>query len=449
MEEVLDLAHRVLDRIAQPGDQMEAYVEHKVVTTVQAGTGGSVRRVGRADTRGIGVRVVVGADHVGYASTADVSDAGLDTVIAKARANATVSDADPAGAELPAPSAEYVALDGLRLESLVTMPVVDKVALVSDLARRATSLDPRIRRIDTAEWRDDHRRVAVCSTNGVAATFETAFAELWCDAIGADDHGDASDFGYWWGRDPGEVDVEELAATAVRRTVRLLGSVAALPPVDAAVLDPAVTSVFVAAVGRALTGGALGNGRSPFAGRHGEQVVAEHIGLVDDGLCTNAPGGAPFDDEGVPRRRTQLIDAGVLRGTLHSSATAAFNRGAHSTGNARRVSHKAAPRAAPTTLRVEDHADPPPTSDRDRDGIYVQQLSGSGTGVSSVTGRVSLGGIGYVMRDGEPAGRLPTLPIVTTLQAFLRQLVGVCNDAQVVPELPVMAPRVLWRLKDR
>jgi PmbA protein len=447
MEEVLDLAHRVLDRIAQPHDRMEAYVEHKVVTTVQAGTGGSVRRVGRADTRGIGVRVVVGGDHVGYASTADVSDAGLDNVITKARANATVSDADPAGAELPTPSAEYVASDGLRLGSLVAMPIFDKVTLVSDLARRATSLDPRIRRIDTAEWRDVHRRVAVCSTNGVAATFETAFAELWCDAIGADHHGDASDFGYWWGRDPGEVDVEELAATAVRRTARLLGSVAAVPRVDMVVLDPAVTSVMLAAVGRALTGGALGNGRSPFAGRHGEQVAGEHIGLVDDGLCANAPGAAPFDDEGVPRRRTQLIDAGVLTGALHSSATAAADGHARSTGNARRGNHKAAPRAAPTTLRLEVHTDPPPTGDRD--GIYVQQLSGSGTGVSSVTGRVSLGGIGYVMRDGEPAGRLPTLPIVTTLEAFLRRLVVVGEDAQVVPELPVMAPTVLWQLRDR
>ncbi len=446
MEEVLDLAHRALDRITQRGDQVEAYVEQKIVTSVQAGTGGAVRRVGRADTRGIGVRVVVGGDHVGYASTADVSDAGLDTVIAKARANATLSDPDPAGAHLPTPSAEFVALDGLRLGPLVTMPIDHKVTLVSDLARRATSLDPRIRRIDTAEWRDDHRRVAVCSTNGVAATYESAHAQLWCDAIGADDHGDANDFGYWWGRDPGEVDVQELAATAVRRTVRLLGPVAEVPTVDMVVLDPAVTSVLVAAVGRALTGGALGNGRSPFAGRHGEQVAAEHVGLVDDGLCTNAPGAAPFDDEGVPRRRTKLIDAGVLTGALHSSATAVSNDLARSTGNARRANHKAAPRAAPTTLRLKDSANLPPTGDRV--GIYVQQLSGSGTGVSSVTGRVSVGGIGYVTRDGEPAGRLPTLPIATTLQAFLRQLVGVCQDAQVVPEHPVLAPTVLWGLKD-
>lgn len=439
------MARRVLDRAVRRGEGLEAYVEQQIVTTVQAGTGGAIRHVGRADIRGIGVRAVDG-EQVGYASTADVSDAGLDTVVAKARANAKVGDADPAGAKLPTPTAEPTVVDRVCLPSLITLPIEHKVSLVTDLARRATSLDKRVRRIDTAEWRDDHRRVAVCSTNGMAAAYETASAELWCDALGGDEHGDAGDFGYWWGRDPGEVDVDALAGAAVRRTVRLLGPIVPFPTVDVLVLDPMVTGLLLEAVGRALTGGALGNRRSPFAGRQGDQVAAEHFSLVDDGRCVESPAAAPFDDEGVRRQCTKLIDAGVLAGALHSSATAAADGVASSTGNAKRASHKAAPRAAPTTLRLESSADPPMTGSGTN--VYVQQVSGSVTGVSSVTGRVSLGGIGYVMRDGEPAGRLPTLPIATTLEALMGELIGVCSDAQVVPEHRVLAPTVLWRAKD-
>lgn len=284
------------------------------------------------------MRAVVG-ERVGYASTADVSDA----VVVKARASAEVSDADPAGAQLPS-SAPGSRVDGLCLPQLTSMPLDRKVLLASDLARRATSLDPRVHRIDTAQWRDDHRRVAVCSTRGVAVAYETAFAELWCDALGEDEHGDANDFSYWWGRDPGEVHVDEMATEAV----------------------------LLEAVGRALTGGALGNRRSPFAGRQGEQVAAGLVRLVDDGTFPAAPAGAaPFDDEGVPRRRTTLINDGVLTGALHSCATAASVGQAASTGNARRVSHKAAPRAAPRTLRLESSSDLP--VEVSGEAAYVQQ----------------------------------------------------------------------------
>ena len=84
MNGVLQLASRVLDRAASGPGELEAYVEHRVITTVQAGTSGSLRHVGRADTRGIGVWAVVG-ERVGYASTADVSDVGLDAVVGAAR----------------------------------------------------------------------------------------------------------------------------------------------------------------------------------------------------------------------------------------------------------------------------------------------------------------------------------------------------------------------------
>lgn len=440
MADVTQFAHRVLDQVGAGTGKLEAYVEHRVVTTVQAGTGGSLRHVGRADTLGIGIRAVNG-DHVGYASTADVTDAGIEAVVARARANGQVSDPDPAGARVAVPG-DGATVEGLCLAPLVSMPLHRKVALAKDLASQVTSRDSRVRGIDTAEWRDDHRRVAVCSTDGISVGYESAFAELSCDALGEDAHGDANDYSYWWGRDPGAVDVDFLADEAVRRTVRLLGRQATAPGVEMIVLDPSVVGVILDAVGRALTGGALGNRRSPFAGRHGEQVAADFVTLVDDGTHSDAPAAAPYDDEGVPRRRTTLIDNGIVTGALHSCATAASFGEGSSTGNARRASHKAAPRAAPTTLRLQSHL---PRSVAGGDRVYVQQLTGSGTGISSVTGRVSLGGVGYLSRDGEPAGRLPTLPIATTLTAILREFAAIGDDPVVVPGQPVLAPTVLWR----
>jgi PmbA protein len=438
--DVHDLARRVVDAADGAASALEAYVEHRVITTVQAGTGGSVRSVGRADTSGVGVRAVVG-ERVGYASTADISDAGISAVVAKARANAQLAEPDPAGAQLPAP-APTPSVKGLVQARLVQMQLSEKVALAADLARRATSLDSRVRRIDTAQWRDEYRQAAVYSTLGMDVASESAFAELWCDALGEDEHAAASDYGYWWGRDPGDVDVEQLAAGAIQRTVRLVGPPGSISAVESVLLDPAVTGVVLEAVGRALTGGALDSGRSPFAGRHGEKVATDRVRLFDDGCRADAPASGPFDDEGVPRRRTTLIDRGVLTAALHSCATAASVGQATSTGNARRMSYKAAPRAAATTLGLEATADQPLCGDQ---AVYVQQVTGSGTGISSVTGRLSLGAVGYVVRGGEPAGRLPTVPFATTLQALLHEVAAVGDDAVIVPDLAVLAPTLLWR----
>jgi PmbA protein len=437
--DVDDLARRVVDTAAGGEAAVEAYVEHRVITTVQAGSSGSVRSVGRADTNGIGVRAVVG-HHVGYASTADVSDSGLRAVVSKARANAQVAEADPDGARLPAPTVPWSG-KGLVQPSLAGMQLRSKVSLVTDLARRATSLDTRVGRIDTAQWRDEHRQVAVFSSEGMSVAYETAFAELWCDALGADEHGDASDYGYWWGRDPSQVDIDTVASETVRRTVRLLGPLVTTAAAESVLLDPAVAAVLLEAVGRALTGGALGSRRSPFAGRHGDLVASEQVRLVDDGCRADAPASGPFDDEGVPRRRTTLIDGGTLTAALHSCATAASVAEA-STGNARRASYKAAPRAAATTLCLEATSDQPWGGGK---SLHIQQVTGSGTGISSVTGRVSLGAVGYVEHDGEPVGRLPTFPIATTLQALLYEVAAVGEDAVVVPDCAVLAPTVLWR----
>jgi PmbA protein len=438
MEPVLQLAQRVLASTSgEPGD-LEAYVEHRLVTTVEAGAGAELRHVGRADLRGVGVRAVVG-DRVGYASTADVSDAGLMAVVARARANLEASDTDPAGARLPAPTTSQP-VAGLCVQALTALPLTARLLMTADLARRVTSLDPRVRRLDTARWRDEHRLVAVASTRGIGTAYESAFAELWCDVLGDDDHGDAAEYAYWWGRDPGAVDVEALAQEAVSRTVRLLGPATTLRDAGTVVLDPSVSAVLIDGVGRALTGGALGNRRSAFADRLGEPIAADFVHLVDDGICTGAPGAAPIDDEGVPRRRTVLIEDGVLLGGLHSTATA-HSVGAHaSTGNARRSGHKSPPRASATALRLS-------ATDAVVDGhaAYVQQARGSATGISAVTGRVSLGGVGFVVCDGEPVGRLPTIPIATSLPALLQELVSVAGDARVVPDLPVLAPTLAWR----
>jgi len=69
------------------------------------------------------------------------------------------------------------------------------------------------------------------------------------------------------------------------------------------------------------------------AGKMGQRIMDARISIWDDGLD---PAGLPlpFDFEGVPKQRVDLIAEGVARGVVYDSATAAKEEGKVSTGHA-------------------------------------------------------------------------------------------------------------------
>jgi len=65
----------------------------------------------------------------------------------------------------------------------------------------------------------------------------------------------------------------------------------------------------------------------------GEEVASKTLTLVDDPTIPGTYGARPFDDEGVPTRKTVIVEEGVLKTYLHNSTTAKkFN--AETTANA-------------------------------------------------------------------------------------------------------------------
>jgi PmbA protein len=439
MAELSEVVTRVLD-FARDGEHVEAYAVHRLSTAVQVDTDAEIRHVSRAETRGVGVRLIRDG-RLGYASCSALDEGALRRTLELARSNARISDRDAAQG-LPEPEV-IPAMEGVD-RAFETATLADKIDQAVDVARRVVSLDPRVRSLDTAEYHDEQRTVAVASTRGVEATYTTGYAEAWVEAVGEDEHGPVSDSGYLFGRSPGECDPEVLAARAVERTVRLLGPVSA-PRTDLPILlDPTVVADLLTAAGKGLSGGPVSSGRTPFAGYIGSAVAAPCVDLTDEGRLRMSPVAAPCDDEAAPRRRTPLIDGGVLVGVLHSTVTArATGASAASTGNARRATHKSPPHAAPSCLVLSPTVSLQELTSRFDEAIYIQQLSGSGAGINPVTGRVNVGAVGALLRAGEPAGRVDTISLSTTLMDILRSVEAVADDAYPVPFTPTAAATIL------
>ena len=66
---------------------------------------------------------------------------------------------------------------------------------------------------------------------------------------------------------------------------------------------------------------AILEGRSFFSGKLGQQVFGPNISIADDAFFPRA-GGFPFDQEGLPRQRVPMIEAGGFTNMVHGRETA-------------------------------------------------------------------------------------------------------------------------------
>jgi PmbA protein len=423
MTELTNIVQRLAAE-ATGGEGVEAYAQQSTRTEVNAFEG-EVERLTSASSSGVGVRVVRDG-RLGYAYTADLSEEGLRQCLVEARANLEVSTEDP-GNVLPT-AAEYEPLEGIFDPRQVDVSPERKVALALDLEARTRAADPKVSKVETSQYGDAVARVAIASSSGVAGSFSLTRAWCFSGAMASENGQTQIGYGVDTGRSIEELDVELAAAEAAERAVRLLG--ATKPPTRTVpvVFDRMVAPSLIGVLLAGLSAEAVQKRRSLFADKLGERVGAAGLQLVDDGRLLDGPGAVPFDDEGVPSRRTVLLDDGVLQCFLHNTATAARGN-ASSTGNASRMSFKSSPGISAHNVFL-------PPGDKDQagliaqagEGLLVQDVTGVHSGANPITGDFSVGVSGLWFRDGELAEPVREATVAAHLLDILKGIVAVGSD---------------------
>ncbi|HEV2787416.1 MAG TPA: TldD/PmbA family protein, partial [Solirubrobacteraceae bacterium] len=393
---------------------------------------GEVDSLSSAETRGVGVRVIAGGRQ-GYASTAAVTEDALSEALDEARSNAAVATPDDANG---LPEVEEPADVGdLVREALLTTPVERKIELARALEAAARAVDPRVRGVDTAKYADAFVSAALVSTRGLerSASSTDAWAYVMPLAVAGDET--QTGLGLTMGREPDELDVDAAGRDGAQRALRLLGATKPQSRRLPIVLDPYAAASFLGVLAAALSAEAVMKGRSLFAERMGDTGAAAVGDLVDDGLRPVGPATAPWDAEGVPQQRTSVIGGGVLRSYLHDTWSARRSGdGARSTGNASRAGFKSSPGIAPTNLYLEPGVLEVEAVLRDAgEALYVQDVVGLHSGANPVSGDVSVGVTGLMVRDGAFAEPVREATVATTLVDLLRGVVAVGADLRFFP----------------
>jgi len=415
--------------LAAGAGEAEAYASRDAGREVRV-HGAEVESLTAATQSGIGVRAWIGR-RVGYAYGTDLSDAGVSAIAARAAQAAAVADEDDFAT--PPQPAPIEALAGLSDPSVDAWTVAEAAELALSVERTALARDPRVVGVEQVVYADSAERVAIASSTGVAGEYESSSCFAYLQVLAEGEGAKETGLGFGLGRGPVDLDPGEIGTEGADRATAMIG--ASKPPSRSCpvVLDPTVAASFVGLVGGALSAGAVQRGRSPFADRLGEELASDAFVLHDDGRDPGGSASAPFDGEGIPRRRTALIEGGRLRAFLYDTYTAA-REGGTSTGSAARHGYRSQPSVSASNLVVSpgSHSFAELLGETG-EGIFVTDVAGLHSGVNPVTGVFSVGASGRAIRGGELAEPLREFTVAGDLVSMLGFIRVAGEQARWVP----------------
>jgi PmbA protein len=212
------------------------------------------------------------------------------------------------------------------------------------------------------------------------------------------------------------------------------------------VLGRNAAAVIFGEVGRHFSAFFVDANLSCFANKIGKLVASEIVDIYDDGRIVGGIGSIPFDAEGYPTQRTQIISKGTAKSYLHNSITAKkFNT--KSTGNAGWI----IPMPHNIFVSPKDWKEEELIEEVKR-GIYINNL-GYLRYQDELRGDFSAvlrDGV-FLIENGELKKPIRDLRLNANLINFLKSIEGISNKSVqtfhwwMEARVPVFTPKVLVR----
>jgi PmbA protein len=260
---------------------------------------------------------------IGAASTNRLDEAGLDELVERAKSNAKASPEDPNYPGLPEPQAyqQVVAWD----QNTADYSAEKRASAVGIVCKMAVEKGLNA----SGAFSSGSGELVVANTQGVFTYHTQTTADFQTVVMSDDSSGRAQESA--WRID--DLEVEALGKEAIKTALRGHDPVKIDPGEYTVVLEHYVTEDFLSSLNfHGIGAQALQEGRSWMNDRIGEQVMSPLINIWDDGLDVHGS-PLPFDFEGVPKQRVDIVKDGVIMGPVYDRYTGA-KMGKPSTGHA-------------------------------------------------------------------------------------------------------------------
>ena len=397
-------------------------------TTVRMG---EVETLKESGSRGMGIRVLIATPNghrVASTSSSDFSAEGVEHLVSGALALARVTSEDPfAGL---ADASEFGKLEGdleLCHEDVYSLPTAERIDYARRAEAAALAADARITNSDGGNFDASTGHKIFANSRGFVGEYRASSCSISATPIAIGKSGEMQrDYWYTYARSLKKLDTpESVGAEAARRTLRRLDARRVKTQQAPIIFAPEIARSLVGSIFEAATGDAIYRGASFLAGRLGEKIAAASVTVLDDHTIVGGCGTSPFDGEGLPSRRTVVVERGVLTSYLLNTYTAR-KLGMKSTGNASRGLAGNPGTGAGNLFLVVGSTLPEEILSTVQSGLYVTELLGQG--VNLVTGDYSRGASGLWIENGQLTYPVQEITIAGNLQHMFQNITGIGND---------------------
>lgn len=409
------------ESIAREGDEFSVNVRMGQVETLK-----------ESGSRALGLRVFLGKRSAST-TTSDLTAEGIRQLVEGALALARVTEEDPFTGL--AEAEEFGSATGdlhLYYDDVYSLPGPERIEWARRAEAAAMAADERITNSDGGSFDAATGRRAMANSRGFVGSYRSSYAGVSAAPLAMDDNGQMQRDG-WWSSARSFANLESpeaVGAEAARRTLRRLGARRVPTQTAPIIFAPETARTLIGSVFEAASGDAIWRGASYLAGKLGESIAAANVTIIDDNLMLLPTGAggfgtSPFDGEGLPSRRTVVVENGVLRNYLLNTYTAR-KLGMKSTHNASRGLAGAPGVGAGNLFLVPGSLSPDGIIGKVKAGLYVTSLMGFG--VNTVTGDYSRGATGLWIENGQLTHAVEEVTIAGNLGEMLRNVVAIGND---------------------
>ncbi len=397
-------------------------VEAVQVDQISVGVGwrmGAMEHLERSESSDIGLRVLIGKRQA-LVSTSDPSKTALTELVERAVSMAKVVPEDPylALAEPDQLATRFPDLDLFDPTEPSAETLIDLAVRGEDAARAVNGVSNSDG--SRAGW--GRSKVAFVGSNGFSQAHSATHSSLSVSVL-AGESKDAMETDYDHTAAVFFADLrspEEVGREAGERTVKRLGARKVNTCKVPLVFDPRVSRGLIGSLSSAINGALVARGTSFLKDSLGKKIFASGITIVDEPHRLRGMRSRPYDAEGLPTKRWNVVEDGVLT-TWILDLRSGRQLGMASTGHASRgVGSAPSPSASNLYLEAGPITREEMISDIDQ-GFYITHMFGSGVNV--VTGDFSRGAGGFWIEKGELAYPVAEVTVAGNMKEMFPNLI--------------------------
>ncbi len=272
--------------------------------------------------------------------------------------------------------------------------------------------------------------IAICNSKGLDLSHECVINALIGMVVVSNGEEMAESYDFAMG-DLKDVKLDAFAEKIAKKAIAKLGGEPAPTGSYPVVFSASAMADLIATFSPVFSSKNAQKGLSRLKGQEGEIIASPVVTLVDDPFYEKGLANMPFDGEGSPTFKKNVIECGKLETLLYNLETA-HKEGKKTTGNASKAGYSSPVGISPFTMYlVPGELSEDELLEKAGNGVYINSLGGLHAGANQISGDFSLQSGGFLIEGGKKTTPVKSFTVAGNFFQLLKGITAVASNLEV------------------